>query len=769
MAPNPKVKAAFSAMKILGISEDKVKPVLKKLLKVYDKNWELIEEENYRALIDAIFDEDDNKVADQKRKSHSEEEEEEAQTQELQRPLKRLKRRNQENQSIASPDNSNLRIGEAALVQPKEEEEFYPPQAILNERNKGKRPISNDLNEKGNQSRPMVASGRPSREIRIREANVDSGTVHLPKQILPVSNQLTVKPKDEQFTDDRLLDEAPLAVIHPERSQNETSTGKQKLGGTNADAPTSLNVDGDNNGAGLQASETEKHKKCEVADVPMKFAANLEIASSSLGEVKLTISCNSTLGRSEFHMPSLDEVLKMMEDKCLRSYKILDPNFSVMKLMKDMCQCFVELGKDCNDSGDKTIDMGPVQDVLHIPVMEDACNVGNDTANLPVPSVTSDRCNESAQGIEEAISNGSARSTESTQLAQSEGTVPYRLIIPHCQATPGVQPTPLKGDDITNGEEIANISWINEINNRVPPSFRYTPQSLVYEGASVRFSLAHIDNGSCCPSCSVNCLSSTVPCACACANGGEFAYTVRGLVKESFLEECIAMTREPRRRSHFHCQDCPLVRSKGGAPQACNGHLKKKFIKECWRKCGCNRRCGNRVVQRGISCSLQVFMTSEGKGWGLRTLVDLPKGAFVCEYIGEILTINEVQKRNMNTMEGARKTYRIFLDSGWDAASLKDDEALCLDTTCYANVARFINHRCNDANLIEIPVEVESPKHHYYHLAFFTTRKVQALEELTWDYGIDFEGEDQSLNAFQCLCGSKICRDKKSSGASMTT
>ncbi|PKI51925.1 hypothetical protein CRG98_027681 [Punica granatum] len=215
MAPNPKVKAAFSAMKILGISEDKVKPVLKKLLKVYDKNWELIEEENYRALIDAIFDEDDNKVADQKRKSHSEEEEEEAQTQELQRPLKRLKRRNQENQSIASPDNSNLRIGEAALVQPKEEEEFYPPQAILNERNKGKRPISNDVNEKGNQSRPMVASGRPSREIRIREANVDSGTVHLPKQILPVSNQLTVKPKDEQFTDDRLLDEAPLAVIHP--------------------------------------------------------------------------------------------------------------------------------------------------------------------------------------------------------------------------------------------------------------------------------------------------------------------------------------------------------------------------------------------------------------------------------------------------------------------------------------------------------------------------------------------------------------------------
>jgi len=62
MAPNPKVVAAFRAMSCLGIEEHKVKPVLKKLLKLYDKNWELIEQENYRALADAIFDEDDNQV-----------------------------------------------------------------------------------------------------------------------------------------------------------------------------------------------------------------------------------------------------------------------------------------------------------------------------------------------------------------------------------------------------------------------------------------------------------------------------------------------------------------------------------------------------------------------------------------------------------------------------------------------------------------------------------------------------------------------------------
>lgn len=60
--PNARVIKAFRAMKDLGIAEEVTKPVLKNLLKVYDKNWELIEEENYRALVDAIFDTQDSEV-----------------------------------------------------------------------------------------------------------------------------------------------------------------------------------------------------------------------------------------------------------------------------------------------------------------------------------------------------------------------------------------------------------------------------------------------------------------------------------------------------------------------------------------------------------------------------------------------------------------------------------------------------------------------------------------------------------------------------------
>lgn len=63
MAPNPRVSKAYDAMRALGISDEEVKPVLKNLLTVYDRKWELIEEDNYRTLIDAYFELKEDKVS----------------------------------------------------------------------------------------------------------------------------------------------------------------------------------------------------------------------------------------------------------------------------------------------------------------------------------------------------------------------------------------------------------------------------------------------------------------------------------------------------------------------------------------------------------------------------------------------------------------------------------------------------------------------------------------------------------------------------------
>ncbi|KAJ0911071.1 putative [histone H3]-lysine(4) N-trimethyltransferase chromatin remodeling SET family [Helianthus annuus] len=285
--------------------------------------------------------------------------------------------------------------------------------------------------------------------------------------------------------------------------------------------------------------------------------------------------------------------------------------------------------------------------------------------------------------------------------------------------------------DIAKGEESVVISYINEVNSELPPSFHYIPRNAVFQNAYVNFSLARIPKENCCSTCVGNCLTSSSPCQCALQTGGEFSYTSEGTMKEDILDHVIETNSDPQTCHFSYCKECPLEKAKAkneGVLGTCKGHKERSFIKECWLKCGCSKKCGNRVVQRGIRYKLQVFMTpAGGKGWGLRALEDLPKGAFVCEF---------------------------------------EDKTLCLDPTSYGNVARFINHRCFDANLVEIPVEVENPDRHYYHVAFFTTRKVKALEELTRDYGIEFDDNDDLIKAFKCQCGSAFCRFTKGSSGS---
>ncbi|GMS90988.1 hypothetical protein PENTCL1PPCAC_13163, partial [Pristionchus entomophagus] len=61
-------------------------------------------------------------------------------------------------------------------------------------------------------------------------------------------------------------------------------------------------------------------------------------------------------------------------------------------------------------------------------------------------------------------------------------------------------------------------------------------------------------------------------------------------------------------------------------------------IYECNENCGCSRkRCLNRVVQNDMKVPIQMMRT-EGMGWGLRTLVDIPKGTFISCYHGAVMS-----------------------------------------------------------------------------------------------------------------------------------
>ncbi|MCD7472247.1 hypothetical protein HAX54_013274 [Datura stramonium] len=857
MPPNPRVKKAFRAMKNIGISEEKVKPVLKSLLKLYDKNWELIEEENYRALADAIFEKEDAEAVEHKKPENNEplvqrEEvlEEEAVHEEPERPLKRLRLRYLEGQASPSTINSGA---ETSLKRPRREEEGELPGRHYQNQSQGEaNPSShrNNLRLNETQTSPIVSRGKSfvaaksSHASKLKEPKTEPGGELSPKQKMSGSLAL-IKPKDEPYTDDMPQFEVPIAVIHPEPSnKGDTSSGNASRRRSETSEPLAVELRGGRDaGEEITALSNGVTTSRELVEVQDRCHADVDIASSPSGEVKVSINCDPALYRSDFHMPSLESVLKMVELKCLKSYKILDPNFSVMRLMKDMCECVLELGTQHSHELQATTDVATENDFgLSMTVnssngfMNFEIDAGD--AQPKIPLLSPPRIGEDDTQADHIASMGNCGSTPETDQNGIEQTNPWsmeapsevtlgeigsfdsfneflnsdlgageaQLEIPHlasyigedstqadhkastgncgiapetnqnrleqtnlqslevvpCEATPHDVGS-VDVIDITKGQENVIISLVNEVNSMHPPSFHYIASNVVFQNAYVNFSLARIGDDNSCSTCSGDCLSLSTPCACAHVAGSDFAYTKEGLIKEEFLKECMSMNRDPKKHCQFFCKECPLERSKNeDIIEACKGHLMRNFIKECWWKCGCNKQCGNRVVQRGISHKLQVFMTPEGKGWGLRTLEDLPRGAFVCEYVGEVLTNAELFGRVSRSPNGEEHSYPVLLDANWGSEGvLKDEEALCLDATFYGNVARFINHRCFDSNLVEIPIEIETPDHHYYHLAFFTTRKIKAMEELTWDYGIDFDDLEHPVKAFSCHCSSKFCRNMK--------
>jgi hypothetical protein len=209
------------------------------------------------------------------------------------------------------------------------------------------------------------------------------------------------------------------------------------------------------------------------------------------------------------------------------------------------------------------------------------------------------------QVSEEAIENGCSGSGKVNEFRDAEfGSL---IVVPQSQLTPDEFRSLHYRTDITKGEEMVEIPWLNEVNSEFPPFFNYIPRNLIFQNAYVNFTLSQIRAENCCLACIGNCLLSSTPCVCSSDTEHGFAYTLEGLVKEDFLEDCISLTRDPQRQCLSYCRDCPLERSKNDEIlEPCKGHVKRKYIEECWSKCGCHKQCGNRVVQRGIRCKLQV-------------------------------------------------------------------------------------------------------------------------------------------------------------------
>ncbi|NWH87218.1 SETMR methyltransferase, partial [Aegithalos caudatus] len=213
------------------------------------------------------------------------------------------------------------------------------------------------------------------------------------------------------------------------------------------------------------------------------------------------------------------------------------------------------------------------------------------------------------------------------------------------------------------------------------------------------------------------------------------------------------------RSSSCAAPECPCLRL-GLSPEELQQEQPfSRPVFECNSLCLCGEGCRNRLVQRGLRLRLQVFRT-RGKGWGVRALEPVPRGAFVCEYAGEVLGRAEARRRSQAQAPEEPNYILAVREHLHDGRVLET----FVDPSRVGNVGRFLNHSCQP-NLFMVPVRVDSmvPR-----LALFAAADISAGEELSYDYSGRFHNppgasrehrpleEDNSLRK-PCYCGSQTC------------
>ena len=59
----------------------------------------------------------------------------------------------------------------------------------------------------------------------------------------------------------------------------------------------------------------------------------------------------------------------------------------------------------------------------------------------------------------------------------------------------------------------------------------------------------------------------------------------------------------------------------------------------------------NTAIQNAAFPKVEPFLTANGCGWGLRVCEDVAADTMLCEYTGEVITVNECKKRLQDKSE----------------------------------------------------------------------------------------------------------------------
>ena len=132
---------------------------------------------------------------------------------------------------------------------------------------------------------------------------------------------------------------------------------------------------------------------------------------------------------------------------------------------------------------------------------------------------------------------------------------------------------------------------------------------------------------------------------------------------------------------------------------------------------------------------------SKVHGYGVYSTQKIKKGQQIIQYIGEKVTKKEGDKRS----EKRIKTY-INSKTPGSVYIFELNSRYDVDGSFKYNKARYINHSCNP----NCEVEIKKNK-----IWIVSIKNIKEGEELSYDYGYDFDEDDYTDHI--CKCGAENC------------